>query len=112
MSGRLAGRVAVITGGCSGIGLASARRLASEGATVVIGDLDDARGPELAAELGGAFFRTDVTEPEQVKALFGLAARTFRSVDIAFNNAGISPPEDDSILDTDLGPGGGFRTST
>ncbi len=102
MSGRVAGRVAVITGGCSGIGLASARRLASEGATVVIGDLDDARGPELADELGGAFLRTDVTDAEQVKALFGLAAERFGAVDIAFNNAGISPPEDDSILDTDL----------
>ena len=102
MSGRIAGRVAVITGGCSGIGLASARRLASEGATVVIGDLDDTRGPELADELGGAFLRTDVTDAEQVKALFGLAAERFGTVDIAFNNAGISPPEDDSILDTDL----------
>ena len=102
MSGRVAGRVAVITGGCSGIGLASARRLAAEGATVVIGDLDEARGPELAAELDGAFLRTDVTEAEQVKALFALAADRHGAVDIAFNNAGISPPEDDSILDTDL----------
>ena len=102
MSGRLADRVAVITGGCSGIGLASARRLAAEGGTVVIGDLDEARGPELAAELGGAFLRVDVTEPEQVAALFALAQDRFGSVDVAFNNAGISPPEDDSILDTDL----------
>jgi NAD(P)-dependent dehydrogenase (short-subunit alcohol dehydrogenase family) len=102
MSGRVAGRVAVITGGCSGIGLASARRLAAEGATVVIGDLDEARGPELAAELDGAFLCTDVTEAEQVKALFALAADRYGAVDIAFNNAGISPPEDDSILDTDL----------
>ncbi len=102
MSGRVAGRVAVVTGGCSGIGLASARRLAAEGARVVIGDLDDARGPDLAGELDGAFLRTDVTDADQVKALFGLAAERFGAVDIAFNNAGISPPEDDSILDTDL----------
>jgi NAD(P)-dependent dehydrogenase (short-subunit alcohol dehydrogenase family) len=102
MSGRVAGRVAVITGGCSGIGLASARRLAAEGASVVIGDLDEVRGPELAAELDGAFLRTDVTEADQVKALFALAADRYGAVDVAFNNAGISPPEDDSILDTDL----------
>ena len=54
------------------------------------------------SELDGAFLRTDVTDADQVKALFGLAAERFGAVDIAFNNAGISPPEDDSILDTDL----------
>ena len=46
MTGRVGGRVAVVTGGCSGIGLASVRRLAAEGATVVVGDVDEARGPE------------------------------------------------------------------
>ncbi len=102
MTGRVAGRVAVITGGCSGIGLASARRLAAEGATVVIGDLDAERGPAVAAELGGAFLATDVTAEDQVRALFALAAERFGAVDVAFNNAGISPPEDGSILDTDL----------
>jgi NAD(P)-dependent dehydrogenase (short-subunit alcohol dehydrogenase family) len=102
MTGRVAGRVAVITGGCSGIGLASARRLAAEGATVVLGDLDDARGPDLAEELGGAFLRTDVADAEQVRALFALAGERYGSVDVAFNNAGISPPDDTSILDTDL----------
>lgn len=102
MTGRMTDRVAVITGGCSGIGLASARRLTAEGARVVIGDLDGDRGPVVADELDGAFLATDVTEPDQVKALFALAAERFGSVDVAFNNAGISPPEDDSILDTDL----------
>jgi NAD(P)-dependent dehydrogenase (short-subunit alcohol dehydrogenase family) len=102
MTGRVAGRVAVITGGCSGIGLASARRLAAEGATVVLGDLDDARGPDLAEELGGAFLRTDVADAEQVRALFALAGERYGSVDVAFNNAGISPRDDTSILDTDL----------
>lgn len=102
MSDRLAGKVAVITGGCSGLGLATTRRFAAEGAKVVIGDIDDARGPGLAAEVDGSYLRTDVTDPEQVDALFALAKNTYGSVDVAFNNAGISPPEDDSILTTDL----------
>ena len=102
MGDRLAGRVAVVTGGCSGIGLATVRRFAQEGASVVIGDLDDTQGPGIAEEVGGAYVRCDVTDKEQVDALFATAKERFGSVDIAFNNAGISPPEDDSILDTDL----------
>jgi NAD(P)-dependent dehydrogenase (short-subunit alcohol dehydrogenase family) len=92
----------VVTGGCSGIGLASVRRLAAEGARVVIGDLDDARGPEVARSVGGLYRHADVTDPEQVNELFAAAHDAYGSVDIAFNNAGISPPEDDSILTTDL----------
>jgi NAD(P)-dependent dehydrogenase (short-subunit alcohol dehydrogenase family) len=102
MSSRLAGKVAVITGGCSGLGLATARKFVAEGAKVVIGDIDDARGPGVAAELDGRYLRTDVTDPDGVDALFALAKNTYGSVDVAFNNAGISPPEDDSILTTDL----------
>ncbi len=102
MTGRLADKVAVITGGCSGLGLATARRFVAEGARVVIGDIDDVRGPGVADELDGSYLRTDVTDPEQVDALFALAKNTYGSVDVAFNNAGISPPEDDSILTTDL----------
>lgn len=102
MSGRLDGRVAVITGGCSGIGLATAKRFAAEGAKIVIGDVDAKRGPQLADELGGAFVKTDVTDKESVDALFAHAQSTYGSVDIAFNNAGISPPDDDSILTTEL----------
>ncbi len=102
MSGRVAGRVAVITGGCSGIGLATVRRFREEGAQVVIGDLDDARGKELEQEPGITYVHVDVTDKEQVDALFKTAHDIYGSVDVAFNNAGISPPEDDSILDTDL----------
>jgi NAD(P)-dependent dehydrogenase (short-subunit alcohol dehydrogenase family) len=102
MTGRLQGKVAVVTGGCSGIGLATVRRFAEEGAKVVIGDLDDARGKAVAEEVGGTYVHADVTDKEQVDALFKTADDTYGSVDIAFNNAGISPPEDDSILDTDL----------
>ncbi|MET0951836.1 MAG: 3-oxoacyl-ACP reductase [Aeromicrobium sp.] len=102
MAGRIAGRTAVVTGGCSGIGLATVRRFAEEGAKVVIGDVDDTKGPDVAKEVGGTYVRVDVTDKEQVDALFRTAKDTYGSVDIAFNNAGISPPEDDSILDTDL----------
>lgn len=102
MTGRLEGKVAVVTGGCSGIGLATVRRFAEEGAKVVIGDLADDAGEQLAAELGGSYVHCDVTDPDQVATLFRTAKETYGSVDIAFNNAGISPPEDDSILDTDL----------
>jgi NAD(P)-dependent dehydrogenase (short-subunit alcohol dehydrogenase family) len=99
---RLAGRVAVITGGGSGIGLASARRLASEGAKVVIGDVDENAGAKAAEEVGGLYVKVDVTDPGQVEAMFQQAVDTYGSLDIAFNNAGISPPDDDSILTTEL----------
>ncbi len=102
MAGRLAGKVAVVTGGCSGIGLATVRRFAEEGATVVVGDLADEVGEALAAEIGGAYVHTDVASKEDVDRLFATAVERFGKLDIAFNNAGISPPEDDSILDTDL----------
>ena len=98
---RLAGRVAVITGGGSGIGLASVRRLAGEGARIVVADVDTDRGKAAADEVNGLFVRTDVTDSAEVEAVFQTAVDTYGSVDVAFNNAGISPPDDDSILDTD-----------
>ena len=99
---RLAGKVAVITGGASGIGLATARRFAAEGATVVIGDLDPTTGQAAAELVGGLFVQVDVTDQAQVDHLFDTAAETYGSVYIAFNNAGISPPDDDSIETTEL----------
>jgi len=99
---RFEGRVAVITGGASGIGLATARRLASEGAQVVIGDLTPEQGKAAADEVGGAFIQTDVTDAEQVENLFESTVDQYGAVDVAFNNAGISPPEDDSILTTGI----------
>lgn len=104
MTGRIQDRVAVITGGCSGIGLATVERFVAEGAKVVVGDIDDAGGAALSTLFGEAvtYVHVDVTEKEDVDALFATAKDTYGAVDIAFNNAGISPPEDDSILDTDL----------
>jgi NAD(P)-dependent dehydrogenase (short-subunit alcohol dehydrogenase family) len=99
--------VAVVTGGASGIGLATVRRLASEGARVVIGDVDEVPGKAAADESGGLFVPTDVTSPGDVDHLFRSAYDTYDRVDIAFNNAGISPPDDDSILTT--GPDGWQR---
>lgn len=100
---RLAGKVAVITGGTGGIGFATAKRFAAEGAKVVIGDVvDTARGEAAAAEVGGLYVPVDVTDKAQVDALFDTAASTYGSVDIAFNNAGISPADDDSIETTEL----------
>ncbi len=99
---RLADRTAVITGGCSGIGLATVRRFADEGAYVVIGDVDDDRGEDIASTLNGKYLHCDVTDAEQVEELFAGAKAAGGSVDIAFNNAGISPPDDDSILDTEI----------
>ncbi|CAN5570906.1 3-oxoacyl-ACP reductase [soil metagenome] len=99
---RLSGRVAVITGGASGIGLATAKRFAAEGAKIVIGDVGVEAGEAAAASVDGTFVKVDVTDKEQVDALFDTAASTYGSVDIAFNNAGISPPDDDSIETTEL----------
>jgi NAD(P)-dependent dehydrogenase (short-subunit alcohol dehydrogenase family) len=102
MTDRLEGRTAVITGGAGGIGLATARRFAAEGANVVVADVNDEAGTVAADEVGGTFVRVDVTDAGQVDALFAKANDTYGSVDIAFNNAGISPPDDDSILVTGL----------
>ena len=99
---RLAGRVAVITGGGSGIGLATGRRMHAEGAKIVVGDIDGEAGAKAAEELSGLFVPVDVSQEGAVDALFDTAAQTYGSIDIAFNNAGISPPEDDLIENTGL----------
>ncbi|GGK86630.1 3-oxoacyl-ACP reductase [Sphaerisporangium melleum] len=99
---RLRDRVAVITGAAGGIGLATARRFAEEGAKVVCADVDEEGGAKIAEEVGGLFVRTDVTSEDDVAALFQAAFETYGSVDVAFNNAGISPPDDDSILTTGM----------
>jgi NAD(P)-dependent dehydrogenase (short-subunit alcohol dehydrogenase family) len=99
---RLQDRVAVITGAGSGIGLASARRLAAEGATVVAVDIDADAGNAAAAEVRGRFITADVASEDAVRALYEEVAAEYGRVDVAFNNAGISPPDDDSILTTGI----------
>jgi NAD(P)-dependent dehydrogenase (short-subunit alcohol dehydrogenase family) len=101
-SGRLSGKVAVVTGAGSGIGLATVRRFAAEGARVVCADLDEASGSAAAAAIDGTFIAVDVTSEDAVRSLFASTVDKFGSLDVAFNNAGISPPDDDSIMTTGL----------
>jgi NAD(P)-dependent dehydrogenase (short-subunit alcohol dehydrogenase family) len=102
MTQRLQDRVVVVTGAGSGIGLASARRMAAEGATVVAVDIDEGAGKAAAAETGGTFVAANVADEGQVRDLFDGVAERFGRIDVAFNNAGISPPDDDSILTTGI----------
>ncbi len=102
MTNRLEGKVAVVTGAGSGIGLATVRRFAADGARVVCADVDDASGGAAAQEVDGLFVRVDVTSEDEVEAMFAAAVEEYGGIDISFHNAGISPPEDDSILDTGL----------
>ena len=93
--GRLEGKVCVITGAASGIGAETARRFADEGAKVVGVDLSEGSEGDLAIV-------ADVTDPEQVEGMYETARAEFGRIDVLFNNAGINPPEDASILDTSL----------
>lgn len=92
MTERFADKVAVITGGGSGIGAATARRVVAEGGSVMIADLDGAAAERLAAELGDrtAPFTLDVTDLEAVEQMMAAAVDEFGKLDIVFNNAGIS----------------------
>ena len=99
---RLAGKIAVVTGGGGGIGLASAQRLHAEGATVVIADIDERTGTVAAEEVSGLYVPVDVSDEASVTSLYDLVASSYGSVDIAVNNAGISPSDDDLIENTEL----------
>ena len=92
---RLDGKVAVITGTASGIGAESARLFAAEGAKVVGVDLSDEAEGDLAIQ-------ADVTDPKAVEDMYAQAREKFGKIDVLFNNAGISPDDDASILDTSI----------
>ena len=102
MPGRLENKVAVITGAASGIGRETARRFAEEGAKVCVVDLNDLAGGEVAGDLDGLYVHADVTDPDDVQRMYREASEHFGGVDVLFNNAGISPPDDDSILETEM----------
>ncbi len=91
--GRLDGKVCVITGTASGIGAETARRFREEGATVVGVDLNESEGVDLS-------IRADVTDEDAVRGMYEQAASQFGGIDVLFNNAGISPSDDTSVLDT------------
>jgi NAD(P)-dependent dehydrogenase (short-subunit alcohol dehydrogenase family) len=95
MAGRLEGKVCVITGAASGIGADVALRFAEEGAQVVGVDLADVRGVDLSIV-------ADVSDEEAVAAMYGEAHERFGRIDVLFNNAGINPTDDGSVLDTPL----------
>jgi len=88
------GKVAVVTGGASGIGLAVCQALAAKGAKVVVADFNAEAGEKVADEIGGTFFKVDVTDCHQVKAMVDFAVEKFGKLDYAVNNAGIGGPQD------------------
>jgi NAD(P)-dependent dehydrogenase (short-subunit alcohol dehydrogenase family) len=95
MAGRLGGKVCVITGAAGGIGAASASLFMDEGATVVGADL-------APGALGQLSLEVDVTDEEAVRDLYDQVAERYGRIDVLFNNAGISPPDDASVLETGL----------
>jgi NAD(P)-dependent dehydrogenase (short-subunit alcohol dehydrogenase family) len=100
--GRLDGKVAVITGAAGGIGREAALLFSAEGASVVVADMSRESGEATAAACREAVFvPVNVAEASSVDALFAAAADRFGGVDILYNNAGIMPPDDDSILTTE-----------
>jgi NAD(P)-dependent dehydrogenase (short-subunit alcohol dehydrogenase family) len=105
MPDNLVGKVAVVTGGSSGIGLASAEAFVAEGARVVIADIQDERGRAAAGRLGDAaiYVHADVSDDEQVAGVVDAAVRHYGGLDVMFNNAGGAG--DPSAL-VDLGPAG------
>jgi NAD(P)-dependent dehydrogenase (short-subunit alcohol dehydrogenase family) len=95
MAGRLEGKVCVITGAASGIGAESATRFADEGARVVGVDLAEDSPGELT-------FRADVSREEDVRKVYAGVREAFGRIDVLFNNAGINPTDDASVLETSL----------
>lgn len=106
MASRLAGKVAAITGAGSGIGRVTALRFAAEGARVVVADFDARSGRATVDEVRGRggdadFVRTDVSRAAEIEAMIAFAERRFGALHVLFNNAGIFPDEDGSVVDTD-----------
>lgn len=101
----LDGKVAIVTGGASGIGLGTTEVLIEYGAKVVVGDLQDEKGKALESRFGADTVRychCDVTKPEDLKNLMSTAETTFGGLDILFNNAGIGGPRE-GVEDLDFG---------
>jgi NAD(P)-dependent dehydrogenase (short-subunit alcohol dehydrogenase family) len=100
--GRLDGKVVVITGAAGGIGREAALLFSAEGASVVVADVTREAGEKTAAECrDGVFQPVDVSDATSVRTLYEAAVQRYGGVDILYNNAGIMPPDDDSILVTE-----------
>jgi NAD(P)-dependent dehydrogenase (short-subunit alcohol dehydrogenase family) len=101
-AGRLEGKVCVITGAGGGMGADAAVRFSEEGARVCVADVDVEAAERVAREAGEAFaVRVDVADTASVQAMYRAAAERFGGIDVLYNNAGISPPDDASILETE-----------
>src|SRR6266852_2232726 len=99
---RLGGKVAVITGAAGGIGREAAILFSEEGARVCVADMGVEAGEKTAAECKDAFFfKADVSDPESVQAMYAETEKRYGRIDVLYNNAGIMPPDDDSILITE-----------
>ena len=100
--GRLDGKVAVITGAAGGMGREAAILFCAEGASVCVADVDRENGEKTAADAGEAFFlEVDVADPDSVQGMYAEAKQRFGGIDVLYNNAGISPGNDGSILETE-----------
>ena len=100
--GRLENKVAVITGAAGGIGREAALLFSEEGAQICIADVVEQAGEQTASECRDAFFqKVDVTSAESVQAMYEATAERYGGIDVLYNNAGIMPPDDSSILETE-----------
>jgi NAD(P)-dependent dehydrogenase (short-subunit alcohol dehydrogenase family) len=99
---RLAGKVCVITGAGGGMGADAAVLFTEEGARVCVADVDGDAAAKVADEVGGMAVQVDVADEGSVQAMYAAAAREFGGIDVLYNNAGISPADDASILETSL----------
>jgi NAD(P)-dependent dehydrogenase (short-subunit alcohol dehydrogenase family) len=102
MSSRLDGKVCVITGAGGGMGEEAARVFTAEGARVVVADVDGDAASRVAGEVGGLAVQVDVSDDASVQAMYRAAAGEYGGLDVLYNNAGISPADDDSVLETSL----------
>jgi NAD(P)-dependent dehydrogenase (short-subunit alcohol dehydrogenase family) len=102
MAGRLEGKVCVITGAGGGMGADAAVRFTEEGAQVVVADVNGSAAEDVAARVAGLAVQVDVADEASVESLYAAAAERFGGIDVLYNNAGISPADDASVLETDL----------
>jgi NAD(P)-dependent dehydrogenase (short-subunit alcohol dehydrogenase family) len=101
MADRLRDKVCVITGAAGGMGRDAALLFAEEGAKVCVADVNREQGEQTAQECGGFFFEVDVADGDSVRAMYDETASSYGGVDVLYNNAGISPADDASILETE-----------